>query len=76
MTIYRRHKKTQKMKSDTFLHTNRSEEIREMSKNMQNKPNLLNTQINVTKVLTKAYDKRTLGGRGKNKPNSNPIKAN
>jgi hypothetical protein len=29
--------------------------------------------MNVNKVLTKDYEKRTLGERGKNKPNSNPI---
>jgi len=32
--------------------------------------------MNVTKVLTKEYENGTLGKRGKNKPNSNPIKAN
>jgi hypothetical protein len=32
--------------------------------------------MNVNKVLTKDYEKRTLGERGKNKPNSNPIKPN
>ncbi len=29
--------------------------------------------MNVNKVLTKDYEKRTLGERGKNKPNTNPI---
>jgi len=29
--------------------------------------------MNVNKVLTMDYEKRTLGERGKNKPNSNPI---
>jgi len=43
---------------------------------MQNKPNLLNDQMNVNKVLTKDYENKTLGGCGKNKPNSNPNKAN
>jgi len=32
--------------------------------------------MNVNKVLTKDYENKTLGGRGKNKPNSNPNKAN
>ncbi|MBA7634897.1 hypothetical protein ES703_42495 [subsurface metagenome] len=32
--------------------------------------------MNVNKVLTKDYEKRTLGERGKNKPNSNPNKPN
>ncbi len=43
---------------------------------MQNKPNLLNTQMNVNKVLTKDYENVRLHRRGKNKPNSNPIKPN
>jgi len=29
--------------------------------------------MNVNKVLTMDYEKRTLGEHGKNKPNSNPI---
>ena len=41
---------------------------------MQNKPNLLDAQMNVTKVLTRDYEKKTLGEHGKNKPNSKPIK--
>jgi len=36
---------------------------------MQNKPNLLNTQMNVTKVLTNDYENIRLHRRGKNKPN-------
>ena len=32
--------------------------------------------MNVTKVLTTDYDKRTPGARAENKPNSKPIKAN
>jgi hypothetical protein len=43
---------------------------------MQNKPNFLESQMNVNAVITKDYEKRTLGERGKNKPNSKPIKAN
>jgi len=43
---------------------------------MQNEPNFRKSQMFVNKVLTKDYDKRTLGERGKNEPNSNPIKAN
>jgi len=38
-----------------------------------NKPNFRKSRMNVNKVLTKDYDKKTLGQRGKNKPNSNPI---
>ncbi|HIJ53004.1 MAG TPA: hypothetical protein HPP66_07595 [Planctomycetes bacterium] len=50
---------------------------------MQNKPNFQNAQMNVNMVLSRDYEKRTPGQRGKNKPNSkpkqtqsNPIKAN
>ncbi len=32
--------------------------------------------MNVNPVITKDYEKRTLGERGKNKPNSKPIKPN
>jgi len=40
---------------------------------MQNKANFRKSQMNVNKVLTKVYEKRTLGQRGKNEPNTNPI---
>jgi len=40
---------------------------------MQNKPNLSDDQMNANMVLTMDYEKRTLGKRGKNKPNTNPI---
>jgi len=40
---------------------------------MQNKPNFWKSQMNVNKVLTRDYEKRTLGERGKNKPNTKPI---
>jgi len=36
---------------------------------MQNKPNLKIDPMAVTQVLTAGYDKKTLGVRGKNKPN-------
>ncbi|MBW8041109.1 MAG: hypothetical protein FVQ85_14055 [Planctomycetes bacterium] len=32
--------------------------------------------MNVNKVLTTDYEKRTLGERGKNEPKTNPIKPN
>ena len=48
----------------------------QISSFMQNKPNFGKAQMNVNKVLTKDYENKTLGGRGKNKPNSNPIKPN
>jgi len=43
---------------------------------MQNKPNLLDAQMNANKVLAKDYEDKTLGKRGKNKPNTNPNKPN
>ena len=43
---------------------------------MQNKANLLNAQMNANKVITRDYENETLGKRGKNKPNTNPIKPN
>ena len=46
---------------------------------MQNKANFRKSQMNVSRVSTKNYEKRTLGGVGKTKPNkanSKPIKAN
>jgi len=53
---------------------------RELSTNqllfMQNKPNLLDAQMNVNIYYTKVYKNETAFRRGKNKPNSNPIKAN
>jgi len=43
---------------------------------MQNKPNLGKAKMNVNKVITTYYENKTLGERGKNKPNSNPNKPN
>ncbi len=43
---------------------------------MQNKPNFLNTQMNISQVLTKHYGNFRLLGRPKNKPNSKPNKPN
>ncbi len=42
---------------------------------MQNKPNYRKSQMNVNKVLTRDYEKKTLGEHGKNKPNTNPIQS-
>jgi len=36
---------------------------------MQNKPNLLNAQMNISSVLTKDYENEPLRRRGENKPN-------
>ena len=43
---------------------------------MQNEPNLPKAQMNVDKVITKDYEKRTLGERGKKQSQTNPNKAN
>jgi len=43
---------------------------------MQNKPNLLNAQMNVTSVLTKHYENKSDWKLGENKANTKPIKAN
>ncbi len=43
---------------------------------MQNKANFRKSQMNVNKVLTKDYEKRTLGERGKKQSQTNPNKAN
>jgi len=40
---------------------------------MQNKANFRKSQINVTKLLTRDYEKRTLGERGKKQSQTNPI---
>jgi len=40
---------------------------------MQNKPNLLDAQMNVTSVLTKYYENERLCRRGENKPKTNPT---
>ena len=40
---------------------------------MQNKANLPDAQMNVTKVLTKDYENKSLCRRGENKPNTKPI---
>ncbi len=43
---------------------------------MQNKPNLLNAQMNVSSILINHYENIHLLGRRKNKPKTNPIKPN
>ena len=40
-----------------------------MKKQSQNKPNLLNAQMNISSVLTKDYENERLCRRGENKPN-------
>jgi len=39
---------------------------------MQNKAKFRKSQVNVNKVLTNAYEERTLGEHGKNEPKTNP----
>jgi len=41
----------------------------------QNKANFPKSQMNVSRVSTRDYDKKTLGQRGKNKPKTNPIQS-
>ncbi len=43
---------------------------------MQNKPNLLDAQMNVSTNITGAYENKRNWTLGQNKPNSNPIKPN
>jgi len=43
---------------------------------LQNKPNLLDTQMNVSSVLTKDYENKSNWKLGENKANTNPIKPN
>jgi len=40
---------------------------------MQNKPNLLDAQMNVSSILTTDYENKSNWTLGENKPNSNPI---
>ena len=41
---------------------------------MQNKPNLLNAQMNVSSAITMNYEQKTMNYANKNKPNTNPIR--
>jgi len=43
---------------------------------MQNEPNFRKSQMNLNDLLTRDYDKRTLGERGKNEPKTNPNEPN
>ncbi len=43
---------------------------------MQNKPNFLDAQMNLTSLITVEYENKSNWTLGENKPNSNPIKAN
>jgi len=46
-----------------------------MTSIMQNKPNLLNAQMNVNKVLTKDYENERLRRLGENKPNQTQFQS-
>jgi len=50
--------------------------VRKNKVNMQNEPNFPESQMNVTKLLTRDYGNKTLSGSGKNEPKTNPNKAN
>jgi len=39
---------------------------------LQNEPNFRKSQMNVNRVLTREYEKKTLGEHGKNEPKTNP----
>jgi hypothetical protein len=43
---------------------------------MQNKPNFLDAQMNLSSILTTDYENKWQRRVRKNKPNSNPIKPN
>jgi hypothetical protein len=43
---------------------------------MQNEPNFRKSQMNVTDLLTRVYEKMDTWWSGKNEPKTNPIKAN
>jgi hypothetical protein len=43
---------------------------------MQNEPNFRKSQMNVNKVITRNYEKRTLGGVGKNKAKQSQTNPN
>jgi len=42
---------------------------------MQNKPNLLDAQMNISSVITRDYENIANWKLGENKPNSNPIQS-
>ena len=42
---------------------------------MQNKPNFLDDQMNVSYFITNNYEQRTMNYEIKNKPNTNPIQS-
>ena len=69
--LNRLYTKYYRLKTNGPLHLSRA--LYKSTLFMQNKPNFWKSQMNVNKVLTRDYEKRTLGKRGKNKPKTNPI---
>jgi len=51
------------------------EDSLQISPFLTNKANFRKSQMNVSSIITKDYEKRTLGQRGKNKPKTNPIQS-
>jgi len=43
---------------------------------MQNEPNFRKSQMNVSPVITRDYENKTLGEHGKNEPKTNPNEPN
>ena len=56
--------------------TTNVERALQISSFMQNKANFPDDPMNINKVITRNYENKTLGKRGKNKANSKPNKAN
>ena len=60
------------------MNKKRKKEVKKLTnynKNMQNEPNLLETQMNVTSVKTKHYENKLIFGHRQNEPKTNPIYA-
>ncbi len=56
----------------TVIHLT-NEPVNLQMKNMQNEPNFLETQMNVSPVKTKNYENKRPSGRHENKANTKPI---
>ncbi len=62
--------------SSTFCPLHLSRTLYKSTLFMQNEPNFQKAQMNVTSLITVAYEYKSNWTLGENKPNSNPIKAN
>jgi hypothetical protein len=60
---------------DTNLSSTLVEDSLQINLFMQNEPKFRKSQMNVNKVLTKDYENKTLGERGKKQTQTNPNKA-